>query len=418
MRHLLFLLVAVSLLLLAGFLSGCAVHGHHGEVSGMTSYDGVSADYPGDAQTISGEVAAELAKRYPPGKTTLALVKTDSTFGQDLEAALRTQAFSVAGANASGIRVAYTLDVIQGHDPESCYIKVRTSDGQAFGTVHPLSGTPHRMHADKESETKGVLLPAAAPLTPRVLRDALPSASPAPASVAAPAPAASVPPSTLRDAQPSLRPIPSGRTAPVRRKATAARVAPDTVLPAGQHVRLHGPAVERPCPSGPARPVAPVPAPMPAAIEPAGTGNPIPAALPVQTAQAATPASAPGPRVVVPPSGSPATPLVSATALPAPTAKAPAPTPSTPENAPVALPAPEWNVQQGSLYSQLEGWANRAQYQLIWKATHDYELEAQAAFGGDFVEAIKQLFVGLHRGGHALRVTVYQGNKVIEVAED
>ena len=33
-------------------------------------------------------------------------------------------------------------------------------------------------------------------------------------------------------------------------------------------------------------------------------------------------------------------------------------------------------------------------------------------------EAVKDLFTGLQRGGHALRVTIYQGNNVVEVAED
>ena len=60
----------------------------------------------------------------------------------------------------------------------------------------------------------------------------------------------------------------------------------------------------------------------------------------------------------------------------------------------------------------------RAHYQLIWKAQHDFDLEARADFEGDFEAAIKQLFAGLHRSGHALRVTLYRGNNVLEVAED
>ncbi|MFZ5425401.1 MAG: TcpQ domain-containing protein, partial [Thermodesulfobacteriota bacterium] len=83
-----------------------------------------------------------------------------------------------------------------------------------------------------------------------------------------------------------------------------------------------------------------------------------------------------------------------------------------------AVPAPTWSVNPGGLHAQLESWSSKAQYQLVWKAKHDFELETNANFSGDFVSAIKQLFAGLHRGGHALRVTVYQGNNVIEVAED
>ena len=83
-----------------------------------------------------------------------------------------------------------------------------------------------------------------------------------------------------------------------------------------------------------------------------------------------------------------------------------------------AVPMPTWTINPGSLHAQLESWSFKAQYQLVWKAKHDFELETKANFSGDFVVAIKQLFAGLHRGGHALRVTVYQGNNVIEVAED
>ena len=48
--------------------------------------------------------------------------------------------------------------------------------------------------------------------------------------------------------------------------------------------------------------------------------------------------------------------------------------------APPVLPTPRWDVAPGSLRTQLEHWAMRAHYQLIWKATHDFELEARADF--------------------------------------
>jgi len=95
-----------------------------------------------------------------------------------------------------------------------------------------------------------------------------------------------------------------------------------------------------------------------------------------------------------------------------------APSQGNSDAAPSAVPAPSWISEPGSLHSQLDSWAIKAQYQLVWKAKHDFELEARAKFDGDFVGAIKQLFSGLHRGGNPLRVTVYQGNNVVEVAED
>lgn len=71
----------------------------------------------------------------------------------------------------------------------------------------------------------------------------------------------------------------------------------------------------------------------------------------------------------------------------------------------------------GSLQNQLDSWAERAGYQLVWKSSSDLDMEAHASFKGTFVGVIQQLFTGLHKSGHPLRVTLYQNNNVIEVSE-
>ena len=128
--------IVLSLLLMLH--SGCASMRRGNQVDG--TYDGVSREYPGDAQELAAQVADELASRYPPGLTTLSLAKTNDAFGQDLEAALRTRGFSVAAADGAGIRITYTLDMIQEHMPLSCYIRVKASDGSVFGSVKEISG--------------------------------------------------------------------------------------------------------------------------------------------------------------------------------------------------------------------------------------------------------------------------------------
>ena len=83
------------------------------------------------------------------------------------------------------------------------------------------------------------------------------------------------------------------------------------------------------------------------------------------------------------------------------------------------MPAPdEWSLSPGSLCAQLQTWADRGGYQLVWKASHDLNMEVRANFRGGFLEALRQLFQGLHKSGNALRVTIYTANHVIEIAED
>lgn len=83
---------------------------------------------------------------------------------------------------------------------------------------------------------------------------------------------------------------------------------------------------------------------------------------------------------------------------------------------PVSLPS--WQVERGRmLREQMENWAAQAPYTLIWSAQNDYEMQSSATFSGVFIEAVKNLFAALASNGVALRVTIYQGNNVMEVSE-
>lgn len=77
-----------------------------------------------------------------------------------------------------------------------------------------------------------------------------------------------------------------------------------------------------------------------------------------------------------------------------------------------------WHIQPGSLKRQLSEWAQKAKYQLVWKAAHDFEMQATATFKGSFYGAVKRLFTRMNRSGNSLRVTLYQQNSVLEVRED
>lgn len=69
------------------------------------------------------------------------------------------------------------------------------------------------------------------------------------------------------------------------------------------------------------------------------------------------------------------------------------------------------------LREQLTDWAARAGYGLVWNAHNDYELRGSATFQGEFIDAVKQFFAALQANGLAMRVTIYQGNQVMEVSE-
>ena len=78
---------------------------------------------------------------------------------------------------------------------------------------------------------------------------------------------------------------------------------------------------------------------------------------------------------------------------------------------------PAWRLSPGSLRNQLQSWSAKAGYQLVWKTDLDLDMNASATFYGDITEALSQLFDGLHNTGHALTVTIYKGNHVIEVGD-
>ncbi|WP_430735316.1 TcpQ domain-containing protein [Halodesulfovibrio aestuarii] len=77
-----------------------------------------------------------------------------------------------------------------------------------------------------------------------------------------------------------------------------------------------------------------------------------------------------------------------------------------------------WNIKKGSLKTQLKIWAKQADYQLVWKAKHDFQMQAAATFKDTFYGAVKRLFSRMNRSGNSLRVTLYQQNSVLEVRED
>ena len=395
--------------------SGCVMH-----KSGPGSFDGLSETYAADAQAFAAQTAEELSRRHAPAHTSVALDRAPGVFGDVLEQKLRADGFALG---SSGLGVSYRLDTLETDGtPMRGYVQVACSDGQIFSfTREVFKGTepPFSTPVPKEHPLESRPLPERAPM----------ATAPDQASAAA-MPAAT----------------PSVKVYPVRRTATAAvvarrngvpvkdfcrwnQVAPTTTLAKGSPVYLSEPpagiipvASSVPSPAdvleGQPAPQAVTPAPMPdpvslpsrAQTSPTLTlGKPKPSEPVAYAPVAVNMPTAPSPETSAPVTEPPVAPAPST-----PTVSSEAPTPV----AATAIEAvPVWEIHKGEMLRGLmEGWAAIAGYSLIWNAQNDYEMRSSATFSGVFVDAVKNFFAALQANGLALRVTIYQGNKVMEVS--
>lgn len=395
--------------------SGCVMH-----KSGPGSFDGLSETYAADAQAFAAQTAEELSRRHAPAHTSVALDRAPGVFGDVLEQKLRADGFALG---SSGLGVSYRLDTLETDGtPMLGYVQVACSDGQIFSfTREVFKGTEPPFSAPVQEDH---------PLESRPLPERAPMATaPDQASAAA-----------------MLAATPSVKVYPVRRTATAAvvarrsgvpvkdfcrwnQVAPTTTLAKGSPVYLSEP----PAGTIPVASTVPAPAdvpegqPAPQAVTPAPMPEPISLPSHAQTSPALTlekpKVNAPVPYTPVAvnmPTASPetVTPVAEPAVAPAPSAPTVSSAPPTPVAATAIEAVPVWEIHKGEMLRGLmEGWAAIAGYSLIWNAQNDYEMRSSATFSGVFVDAVKNFFAALQANGLALRVTIYQGNKVMEVSE-
>lgn len=405
-------------------LSGCVLR------SGATheSFDGLSSAYSGDARILAERTAEELNRRHTPAHTSVALDRAPGVFGDVLEQKLRADGFALA---SSGLGVSYRLDTLETDGtPMLGYVQVACSDGQIFSITREVFKGTEPPLADP--------LPEEHPLETRPLPERTPMPSDAQA-------AAQMGASAQAPASASARGV---KVYPVRRTATAAavakrsgvpvmefcrwnQVAPTTTLAKGSPVYLSEPpagiipvaaAVPVPAdtPEEPPVPQAATPAPMPAPVSLPSRAQ-TSAALTLEKPKPSEPVAYAPVAVSMPATPSPetVTPVTEPPVAPAPSA---VPTASSETLTPIATTAieavPVWEIHKGEMLRGLmEGWAAIAGYSLIWNAQNDYEMRSSATFSGVFVDAVKNFFAALQANGLALRVTIYQGNKVMEVSE-
>lgn len=393
-------------LLLCLLCAGCVMHR-----SAPGSFDGLSAAYSGDARILAERTAEELGRRHAPAHTTVALDRAPGIFGDVLEQKLRANGFALG---SSGLGVSYRLDVLDAEgSPTLGYVRVACTDGQIFsftrevfkGTEAPLSAPARPVREERQLES-------------RPLPESLPQ--PAPANTLAP----SVRKYTVKKTGTAAA-VARRCGIPVRDFCRWNQVGSNAVLEKGYEVYLSEP------PAGLIPVAATVPVPAGASEEPSAATTPAPMPEPVSLPSRAQ--TSPALRLEKPQPGEPVAYTPVAVSMPAaqPIAEAPVavsastPAPSTssssmPVAAIEAVPVPKalWEIQKGSMLRvQMEGWAAVAGYSLIWNAQNDYEMRSYATFSGEFIDAVKNFFAALQANGLALRVTIYQGNKVMEVSE-
>lgn len=408
-------------------LTGCAAFPFHGsrEVAGVRTADALSETWPADAERFASQAALELSRRYPAGQTGLSLVTVPGQFGTSLENQLRGHGFAIFPSDSSsGVRIGYVLDEIIGEITPTGYLQIRTSDGTAFSMIRKLmGGLPSTTAA-----------PAASVSAPEEPVPGTPVVTP-PARTPEPAPAVKEVP--LPEAPQT--PVPQTPTAHKEKTSGDSRMMPiitavRTVIPVKWQYSIQGTELRQkqvPYPqnipwrkalmdiatatdstvdiNAKAKLVTFTPKGMSSAPALANSAAPSQPESPVvATALADAAATSKSAPATTNTPETPATPKVEATSIPASPAV-------TIVAEPVSLP--EWHLSQGSLRTQLDVWASRASWQLIWNADTDLDMQASASFRGNFVAAVTQLFEGLHAAGFPLRATFYPSNNVLEVSD-
>ena len=411
-------------------LTGCAAFPFHGsrEVAGVRTADALSETWPADAERFASQAALELSRRYPAGQTGLSLVTVPGQFGTSLENQLRGHGFAIFPSDSSsGVRIGYVLDEIIGEITPTGYLQIRTSDGTAFSMIRKLMGGLPSTTAAPAASVSAPEEPV--PGTPVVTP---PAHTPEPAPAVKEAPLPEVPQTPVPQAPTPHKEEPSSASGDSRMMPIITAVR--TVIPVKWQYSIQGTELRQkqvPYPknvpwrkalmdmatatdstvdiNAKAKLVTFTPKGTPSAPALANSTAPSQPESPlVATAladAAATSKSAPATTNTL---ETPATPQVEA-----------APIPASPAVTIVAEPVslPEWRLSQGSLRTQLDVWANRASWQLIWNADTDLDMQSRATFRGNFIAAVTQLFEGLHAAGFPLRATFYPSNNVLEVSD-
>lgn len=439
----------LSLAIMSGlFLPGCMAAAKQE----TASFDALSEQYASDAEALAVSAAREISDRH----TSYVPISVDAApgaFGTALERELRNNGLTLV--DSGGVRLSYKLDVTHRDGKPLGYAEVSSSDGKLLCFTRNLGEmryTAAPSSGGSSSSLESRPLPDPTFSTAKASRPIIGGGRPVEPEKAErfaprePAAVAESPAKTVTVTRSGTAATVARRYGvPVRDFCRWNNVGAGATLITGYQVYLSEPpagtipmAAENPVPAGVAAgtPEATLPAPVPASTTlPAHTSAKLslPSAAP-QKVEAKTISYTPVAAPVTPPA--PPAPVakgregVSPVPSPMPTSTpsgdtasaVPASLPADAEIIPVSNPAGmgvrSWEIVKGEmLKAQLERWATDAGYTLIWSAHNDYEMQSNSTFTGPFKDAVKAFFGALQSNGHALRVTIFEGNNVMEVSE-
>ena len=434
----------LSLAIMSGlFLPGCMAAAKQESAS----FDALSERYASDAEALAVSAAREISDRH----TSYVPISVDAApgaFGTARERELRNNGMTLV--DSGGVRLSYKLNVTQQDGKPLGYAEISSSDGKLLCftrnlgemryTAAPSNGGPSSSLESRSLPDPAVPTAEAGRLSSSPIIGGGTPVEPEKKDVAPREPVAvaaenSAKAKTVTVTKPGTAAAVARRYGvPVRDFCRWNNVGAGAMLIEGYQVYLSEPpagtipvAAENPVPAGVAAgtPEASLPAPMPASTTlPAHTSAKLslPSAAPQKTETISyTPVAAP---VAKGPGGESPVPSPMSTSTPSgdTAASVPASLPADAEIVPISNPAVmgvrSWEIVKGEmLKAQLERWAADAGYTLIWSAHNDYEMQSNSTFNGPFKDAVKAFFGALQSNGHALRVTIFEGNSVVEVSE-
>lgn len=75
-----------------------------------------------------------------------------------------------------------------------------------------------------------------------------------------------------------------------------------------------------------------------------------------------------------------------------------------------------WKLERGlPIHTQLQAWAQRAGWTLLWRPDFSWRTAADASFEGEFSDAIEQVITALFEEGEPVRLILWEANQVAEV---
>ncbi len=440
----------LTIALMALLLPGCMAARQE-----TASFDALSERYVSDAEALAVSAAREISDRH----TSYVPISVDAApgaFGTALERELRNNGMTLV--DSGGVRLSYKLNVTQQDGKPLGYAEISSSDGKLLCftrnlgemryTAAPSNGGPSSSLESRSLPDPAVPTAEAGRLSSSPIIGGGTPVEPEKRDVAPrePTAVAESPAKTVTVTRSGTAATVARRYGvPVRDFCRWNNVGAGATLITGYQVYLSEPpagtipmAAENPVPAGVAAgtPEATLPAPVPASTTlPAHTSAKLslPSAAPqkveaktISYTPVAAPVTPPAPPVPVAKGREGVSPVPSPMPTSTPsgdTASAvPASLPADAEIIPVSNPAGmgvrSWEIVKGEmLKAQLERWATDAGYTLIWSAHNDYEMQSNSTFTGPFKDAVKAFFGALQSNGHALRVTIFEGNNVMEVSE-